>query len=79
MYTAMLRYYDPQTDATVVHRDAELIYSGNGRTAPAYHEVYRLADGNYLSGVRHQGEDTVLTDICYSSTRAGALARHHMH
>jgi hypothetical protein len=79
MYTATLSYYDPETDATVVHREAELIYSGQGRVGPQYHEVYRLADGNYLSGVRHQGQGTVLTAVRYSSTRSGALARHRLH
>ena len=70
MYTSDLDYYDPKTEAQVSHSNAEMIYSGRGFFGPSYHEVYRLADGSYLSGVRYH-DGGALTDVCYSATKPG--------
>ncbi len=78
MHTSTLNYYDPETETYVTHREAEKVYSGRGCAGPSYHEVYRLASGLYLSGVRRYGDDTELTDIRYSTTRAGLLPRRRL-
>jgi hypothetical protein len=75
MYTSTLDYYDPKTEAHVTHPNAEMIYSGRGCFGPSYHEVYRLRDGSYLSGVRfHDGG--ALTDVRCSATKPGVLPAH---
>ena len=71
MHTSTLSFYDPQTDTHAAHPDAEKVYSGHGCVGLSYHEIYRLAGGFYLSGVRRYGRHGEMTDIRYSPTRTG--------
>lgn len=67
-----IRYYDATTESYIEH-EGEVIRSGAGwGPGPEYAVLYRLMDGRYLGGVRHQDRGDLMTDVVISQSRRDA-------
>lgn len=69
-----IHYWDAASESYVTHYGATVVRSGASYgPGPEYAILYRLADGSYLGGVRHQDRGDLMTDIHYAATRRGAM------
>ena len=65
----MISYYDANTESHISY-DGVIVWSSAGYTSgPEYDVLYRLSDGRFLSGTRHQDRGDLMTDVRLSRPR----------
>lgn len=68
-------YWDANAESMVAH-NGWLVRSGAGYgPGPSYGVLYRLNDGRFLGGVRHQDRGDLMTEVRYAKTARGAMPK----
>jgi len=71
--TTTIRFWSATTGSHVTH-EGTVVRSGSGYGAePEYGVLYRLADGQFLGGVRHRDRGDLMTEVCYAASARRAM------
>ena len=73
--TREIKFFDANLNSYVTEQ-GEIVRSGAGYSAgPEYGVLYRLADGRYFGGVRHNDRGDLMTEITYANAARTAMPK----